>query len=365
MRIGIDARLWNESGVGRYTRNLVQNLTILDKKNQYVLFLGGKEFESLSFPDNFKKVRADLHWHTLSEQLKFPTIINRENLDLMHFPYFSVPIFYNRAYVVTIHDLILHHFPTGQASTHSPMVYGAKLLFYRYIVNRAAQKSKKIITVSRATKREIVEDLKTDENKIVVTYEGIEDDLKDNGDAPLYKDYFLYVGNAYPHKNLDRLLDAFDVFIKTNGKISLVLVGKEDFFYKRLKQRVSDKGMDKRVKFFGEASNKDLANLYSHALGLVMPSLMEGFGLPALEAMANGCLILASDIPSLKEICLDSAMYFNPHDTDSLTKSLKLALRAKKTKAKMIKKGLARVQYFSWEKMAKETLKIYESCIGL
>src|SRR3989338_10313492 len=159
MKIGIDCRLWNETGVGRYTRNLVKEIQILDKENEYVLFVLSKDKQQILKQvqnDNFKAVIADIRWHTLWEQLKFPIILNKENLDLMHFPYFSVPIFYNKSYVVTIHDLILHHFPTGQASTLSLPLYNLKLLGYRFVIKTAAKNARKIITVSNATKKEIV-----------------------------------------------------------------------------------------------------------------------------------------------------------------------------------------------------------------
>ena len=120
MKIGIDIRLWNQTGVGRYIRNLVLNLAEIDKKNGYVLFARSEDFQSIKSEiknPNWKLVKADIKWHSISEQINFPSILNKENLDLVHFPYFSVPIFYNKPYVLTIHDLIIDHFPTGKAST--------------------------------------------------------------------------------------------------------------------------------------------------------------------------------------------------------------------------------------------------------
>ncbi len=180
MRIGIDARLWNESGVGRYTRNLVLQLQEIDKENEYVLFVLDKDKEEILKQvqnDKFSLAKADIHWHTIEEQLKFPQILDEENLDLVHFPYFSVPIFYNRPFVVTIHDLILHHFPTGQASTLPFPFYWVKLFGYRFVIFMTAKKSRKILTVSNATKQEIVDHLGVSSEKIVVTYEGIEASL--------------------------------------------------------------------------------------------------------------------------------------------------------------------------------------------
>src|SRR5882672_11359440 len=125
MRIGIDARLWNETGVGRYIRNLVANLAQIDKTNEYVLFVKtGFKIKDLGFKnDKWKIVETDIHWHTLKEQLLFPAVLNKENLDLMHFPYFSHPIFYNKPFVVTIHDLIMNHSLTGKASTFPYPLY--------------------------------------------------------------------------------------------------------------------------------------------------------------------------------------------------------------------------------------------------
>ncbi len=378
MRIGIDARLWNESGVGRYIRNLIAELAKIDKKNHYVLFFRSKEFTNILLPGkNFEKKLADVQWHTIEEQLRLPSILNKEKLDLVHFPYFSVPIFYARPFVVTIHDLILHHFPTGQASTLFSPLYWAKLLGYKFIIAQAAKRSRKIITVSNATKDEIIDHLGVSESKIVVTHEGIDEQILNSKSQILNKSknskfqipnskFFLYVGNAYPHKNLERLIEAFSRVKSHESRVKLVLVGKEDFFYRRLKEKVQKIGLGESVVFYGEATDEELIGLYKNALALIMPSLMEGFGLPALEAMSNKCLVLASNIPALREICGDAALYFNPFDVGDLTEKLK-AIHSNDTYhySKNIQKGIERAKMFSWEKMAKETLVVYESCIGL
>jgi len=389
MRIGIDCRLWNESGVGRYVRNLVEHLQTIDRENKYVLFVGTKDREEILNQvqnDNFSIVNADIRWHTLEEQLKFPQILYKENLDLVHFPYFSVPIFYSKPFVVTIHDLILHHFPTGLASTLPFYLYRLKLFGYKFVIKRAAQNAEKIITVSNATKNEIVDHLGVPKDKVVVTYEGIETSSKFKVQSSKLqlkaKSYLLYVGNAYPHKNLDRLLEAFrlvchpelgsgsrDSDLRQND-IRLILVGKEDYFYKRLKEKVKKMGLEKSVLFYGEASDEELGNLYKNAKALVMPSFMEGFGLPGLEAMANKCFVLASDIPSLREVYGNAAICFNPYDVNDIKKTMENVcfndLPRRKAGlnhfSQKIEKGLERVKLFSWEKMAKETLKVYECC---
>jgi len=366
MTIGIDARLWSESGVGRYTQNLIYGLSKIDKQNQYVIFL--RKGDNPNLPQNFKKVFTDIHWHTLKEQLMFPKILDKQNLDLMHFPYFSVPIFYNKPFIVTIHDLIYHHFPTGKSSTHSTLVYNFKLLSYKYIIQKAAQKAQKIIAVSNATKQEIISTLKTDKNKITVVAEGVSNDLiTQKAEKSSNGKYFLYVGNAYPHKNLDRLTDAFGYFNKNHPDVKLFLVGKEDVFYKRLKDKIKNRGLEQNVKFEGHVTDIGLSNLYANAIGLIAPSLMEGFGLPVLEAMRNKCLVLSSDIPAFKEILKDNALYFDPKNTEDILKAMEAVYsEGSKNKTKdIIEKAFKLSLEFSWEKMVRETLKVYESCFSL
>lgn len=370
MRIGIDARLWNQTGVGRYIRNLVLNLQKIDLKNNYVLFVKTTDFENVEsqiINPKWKIIKSDINWHTVSEQVRFASILEKEKLDIVHFPYFSVPIFYNRPFVVTIHDLIINHFPTGKASTLAFPIYRMKLMAYKVIIKKAAQKAKKIITVSNATKEEIVDHLKIKENKIEVVYNGVDKGLLDilKTERIIKDPYFLYVGNAYPHKNLERLLLAFFEFLKDNKNVKLVLVGREDYFYNKLKDKFKNMNLKNSIIFYQEINDKELVNLYQNALALIMPSLMEGFGLPAVEAMVNNCLVLASDIPSLREICKDAAIYFNPKDVSDIARNLESINKNPELKEKFVVKGFQRGSNFSWEKSAKEILKIYESCFSL
>lgn len=371
MRIGIDARLWNETGVGRYIRNLVWELQSLDNKNEYVLFVSkGLKIEDLRFKNNnWKVVETNIRWHTVEEQLEFPKILEKEHLDLVHFPYFSVPILYTRPFVITIHDLIINHFPTGKSSTLPSPIYYLKRFGYKFVIKQAAQKAKEVITVSEATKSEIVQHLGVSQDKITVAYEGVEESSKSKeqrAKLPFeFKNYFLYVGNAYPHKNLDRLVEAFLLVCKEFPEINLVLVGKKNYFYDRLEKKVQRLNLEKNIMFTGSVTDEELTSLYHHAQALILPSLMEGFGLPGLEAMQSKCLVLASDIPSFKEIYQDAAVYFDPLAIDSLHATIREVLQNKQTFHPYIQKGEKRAATFSWKKMAEETIKIYESCLSV
>jgi glycosyltransferase involved in cell wall biosynthesis len=361
MRIGIDCRLWNETGVGRYIRNLVLNLQEIDKQNNYVLFVLPKDFEqvkSIIRSPQFIVEAVNIRWHTIKEQIKFPSILNKNNLDLVHFPYFAVPIFYNRPFVVTIHDLIQYHFSSGQASTLPLPVYNLKLLGYKFVLSKACQKAKNIITVSNATKQEITNHLRINPSKISVIYEGIDGNIENSKLKDFSSEkYFLYVGNAYPHKNLKRLLKAF---ISLNSDAKLVLVLKKDNFYNKLKQEVKRLDLSENIIFLQNVSDRELGNLYKKALALILPSLMEGFGLPALEAMANNCLVLVSSIPSFKEVCGDAAIYFDPNDINDIAKKItEVYSNDTYYYSDKKKRGLERAKLFSWKKMARETLMIY------
>lgn len=377
MIIGIDARLWNQTGVGRYIRNLVANLFKIDKKNTYVLFIKredakdiksqishlAKDGESRWVNSNLKIIETDIKWHSIAEQTKFPKLLEKENLDLVHFPYFSLPIFYKKPYVVTIHDLIINHYPTGKASTLFPLLYYLKLFAYKFIIYKASQNAKKIIVPSIATKNEVIDHLKIGDEKITVTPEATDEKISNKLINSKYEipntKYFLYVGNAYPHKNLENLITAFNNFSKDKD-IKLVLVGKKDYFYKRLEQKTNPG----KIIFYGMATDEELSALYKNALSLVMPSLMEGFGLPVLEAMENKCLVICSDIPSLREVAKNSALYFNPKSTQEIEQVMGRVYDGKYEK-NILENAYKLAKDYSWEKMAKQTLDIYESSISL
>lgn len=364
MRIGIDCRLWNQTGVGRYITNLVISLEKIDNKNDYVLFVRKEDVKDIGLKVRnvrWKIVETNINWHSIAEQINFPKVLEKENLDLVHFPYFSLPIFYKKPYVVTIHDLIINHYPSGKASTLFPLLYYLKHIAYKFIIKKASKNAKKIIVPSVATKNEVIEHLKIKNEKIVVTYEASDLATSKNKEQSgnEYGKYFLYVGNAYPHKNLDNLIKAFNNFSKEKN-IKLILVGKKDYFYKRLEQATKSE----KVIFYGPISDGKLSVFYKNAMSLIMPSLMEGFGLPVLEAMENKCLVICSDIPSLREIVKDNALYFNPNSLVQIEEVMDRVYNQKFEKEK-IEKAYKLAKEFSWKKMAQQTLKIYESCIGL
>ncbi len=365
-KIGIDVRLWNETGIGRYIRNLVENLIRTDSGHEYILFACSKDFNDIKRlilkSENFQIIKADIHWHSASEQIEFPSLLNKYNLDLMHFPYFSVPVMYKKPFVVTVHDLIINNFSTGRATTLPRPIYFVKKIGYSYVLKSAIKNSRKILAPSLATKQEILSHYSVPAQKIEVTPEGIDKtilDFKPNIFSEKHP-YFLYVGNAYPHKNVERLIEAFLIFSEKHPEYKLRLVGKKDFFYERLIHKIHNS----KIEFMGYVTDMDLAKLYKNSEATIAPSLMEGFGLTVLEALSLGSIVACSAIPSLQEVAGESAIYFDPEDVLTLTSAMEtVAGMNKGTRDERISAGLTRAGKFSWEKMTKETIDVYESCL--
>lgn len=375
MKIGIDARFFGSigKGLGRYTQKLIENLEKIDNENQYVVFLRKENFDEYQPKNkNFRKVLADYQWYNLSEQIKMPLILNKFNFDLVHFPHFNVPFLYRKKFVVTIHDLILLKFPTVRGTTLNPIFYRIKFWCYKFIIWSAIKKAKKVITVSNFTKKELLKYYKKDlrEEKIIVTYEAGSDlEKKDKNKKVsdveilkkygIIKPYLLYVGNAYPHKNLERTIFSFSD-INQEQKYQLVLVGKIDYFYNRL-QKIVEKKNIKDIVFLGQITDNVLDVIYRQSKAYVFASLYEGFGIPPLEAMSWNVPVISSGHPCMKEILGDSAYFFNGQEKREISQAMEKITMDEVLINNLIKKGLNQIGKYSWEKMATETLKIYNS----
>lgn len=357
-RIGIDGRLWNESGVGRYIRNLVEGIDISKLDDEYVVFLSQENYSSVVFKNSkIRKAVTKARWHTLSEQFVFKKELDRFNFDLVHFPYFSYPAFYQRPFIITIHDLIIDHYPTGLASSLPLPFYQLKHLGYKAIIRSAVKNSKKIIVPTNATKEEIIDHYNADPQKINVIYEGFDPLIAGHDKKNLVsKNYILYVGNAYPHKNLDNLFRAFK-YLRNEMDIDLVCIGRDDFFYRKY-ERENQEG----IFILHNIDDSALFEYYTNARLFVMPSLMEGFGLPALEAMSLSCPVISSGTPALREVLDDAALYFDPKKPIEISRTAEKVLKDGEFSSRLVAKGRERSKKFSWKTCVDKTLNIYESC---
>ena len=367
MRIVIDARMYQESGVGRYIRNLIYNLQKLDSKNEYFILLLQKEYDTLVYHNNFKKILANFRWYGINEQLNLPTILNRIKPDLVHFPHFNVPVFYKGKSVVTIHDLIHQHFQMKRATTLNPLTYKIKQLAYNKVFKNAIFKSQKILAPSNYVKNLLIKKWGVEGDKIRVTYEAVDDNIVEKcqmsnvkcqmllSKRNIKKPYIFYVGNAHPHKNVEGLIKAFLKLKEKYKDLKLVLSGSEHYFWQRVKKEFNQEG----IIYTGYISDEELVALYKNAEMFVMPSFEEGFGIPLLESMVCSCPIVSSDAGALKEVGGDACLYFDPYNNEDMTDKIGKLLKDQSLKNQLIEKGQKRVKQFSWEKLAKQTLKVY------
>lgn len=365
MRIGIDARLYSQTGVGRYIRSIISELSTLDNKNEYIIYLNSNESSLINIKNNkWTKKVINLEWHSLKEQFVMPGILNDDRLDIVHFPYFNVPVFYTGKYILTIHDLIIDHFDTGKASTRAYPLYKLKRFGYKISMTRAIHAAKALIAISQTTKDEIIDHYRVDADSINITYDALDGSFRKIADTrtPLKlfsSPYVLYVGNAYPHKNLNRLIDSFSMISKTKH-YSLVLAGDDPYFYPRLQQYVRRKRMDSEIIFFGYANDSQLFDLYSYCSCLVFPSLMEGFGIPNLEAVYCNKLPVISDIPVFREIWGNDVEYFDPENTSQMAAKILSVLSLSKTEySRKVALGKRHLSGYHWRKTAEKTLAIY------
>jgi len=374
MKIVIDARMYGleNAGIGRYILNLIANLEKIDIENEYYILLRKKYFLDLNFKNpHFHKIDADIQHYSLKEQICLPFILYKIKPDFVHFPHFNLPIFWFGKYVVTIHDLIKHNFKGISSTTRQPWLYWFKFFIYRIIVFGVIKRSQKIITPSFYWQKEIVTQFKLLNSKVEVTYEGVDqkwtdlkfsfNDFQQTLDKyKIKKPFILYVGNLYPHKNVERLIES----IKIN-QINLVIVCARNVFWQRLNKIVKEKGVVEFVNFTGFVTDEELFQLYHESICLAFPSLMEGFGLPGLEAMMAGTPVLASNSSCLPEIYGQAALYFNPYNTRELADKLNLIKNDIKLRERLIILGKRQLKHYNWEKMARETLTVYNQVNSL
>ncbi len=369
MRIGIDVRMWRESGIGRYIRNLVRQLVVLDTQNEYVLFGLDSDRDAILElirvgQRRWKFVSANFRWYSVTEQLGMPTLLNNEHLDLMHFPHFNVPILYSKPFVVTIHDMTHYQFSMQRASTLPPFLYGVKHTAYSFVFEQALRRSKQVLTISQYVKNALIQRFDIADSKLTVSYEAVDDSLSRFASSHINvssSPYFLYVGNAHPHKNLELLLEGFQKFRAAHPEYCLMLVGKKNYFWEQVEQFATERNIVTNVVFKGYVDDSELASLYSHAAAYVFPSLSEGFGLPLLEAMQQECPVISSSATCLPEIAGDAALYFDPLSVDSLVEAMNKIVQDSDVSRQLIERGKKQVQKFNWRDTADATLKIYTS----
>lgn len=365
MNVGFDARLYGifDRGLGRYNFSLLSNLADLDQVNKYWVFGNAERLSNL--PTGWAKIQAPWRVYSVGEQLKLPLLLKKYPLDLVHWPHFNVPFLYSKPFIVTIHDMIMHEFPNERATTLLPFVYRLKWSLYRNVFESAIKRAQAIITVSQATKKTLLEYYPKIKSKISVIYEAPTVDGRQYHNLPrlLENFYLLYVGASYPHKNLILLAKTFRELLFKWPSLRLVLVGRSDFFYERLKKELQAMSINKGIIFWGEATDEALASLYAHASVYITPSLAEGFNLSAVEALSFGCPVVASDLPVHREILGRAALFAKKDQIEDYVKLVGQTLASDASKLAQSGHTASVLSHYSWQIAAQETQQLYQEAL--
>ena len=364
MRIAIDARKLRDYGIGTYIRNLLRHLARLDDRSEYVVICREEDCTFVSeLGENFRAVAERSGSYSVREQFAVPLDLRREGADLFHAPHYVLPALTPCRSVVTIHDCIHLRFPQ----------YLPNRLGYAYARSSlwvAAHRSARVLTVSEASKRDILQYFDVPESKVAVIPNAIDERFSE---APppdevvrvqeryqLYDPFILYAGNIKPHKNLERLIEAFHTLRRGELEhVKLLIIGDEISKYATLRRSVHRYQLHKHVRFFGFVPDATLAILYRLARVFVFPSLYEGFGLPPLEAMASGTPVVTSNVSALPEVVGDAAMLIDPYQPEAIAGAIRRVLTDDRLREDMRERGLARARQFSWDRSVQRVREIY------
>jgi len=371
MKIGINAQLMAgaRAGIGNYIYNLVNALGRVDSINQYLLFVKGMEAGSARAKNQEVIIASPVSsasWaRILWEQFVLPFELKTSDVDIMHFPDYALPVFFDtKPWIITVHDLAFKLFP----ETFSRGKLATKLA----LIGPSLSKAAKIIAVSENTKKDLMDIYNVSSSRIEVIYNGVNLEIYKPLDTETVKEelgakfnlkpgYILYVGTLEPRKNIVNVVKAFKE-LKDHYHIpqQLVIGGSKGWLYQEIFRSVNEYGLAGEVVFTGYVPEGDLPLLYNGAGVFVYPSLYEGFGLPPLEAMACGTPVVTSNVSSLPEVVGDAGLLVEPRDSLALADAIHRVLNNPELAAELSAKGVGRARLFTWEEAARKTLTVYE-----
>jgi glycosyltransferase involved in cell wall biosynthesis len=371
MRVALDIRRAGDFGIGTYLRNILEQLARQDDGAEYLLIGARRHFDEVGpLPENFTWLPYDAEPGSLRTHLHLPIVLENHRVDLLHMPWFYAPAIVPCRLVITMHDLTEIAAPSVGTS---PVVRSGRLWFAR----RALERADRILAVSESAKRELERVFGVPGSKIEVIYNAVDErflsePLPADADRILERHavsgpYILYAGNVRPQKNLARLIEAFAVVkdeLKGDselGNLKLLVIGDSLAPHPDLRRAVVRTRLREDVRFLGFVPFATLRAFYAKARAFVFPSLYEGFGLPPLEAMANGTPVLASDASAMPEILGDAALFVNAENVFDLARGIRQILTEEVLREALIRRGYALVHRYSWERSAAQVRAAYES----
>lgn len=359
--IVIDARIIN-STTGTYVERLLHYLQKIDTNNRYTVLIPSKDKNFWKpYAKNFTARCADFDDYSFAEQTGFKKFLDELSADLVHFCMPQQPVLYTGKKVTTFHDLTLLRVYN---SDKNYFIFKAKQLVGRFVFKKVARDSDRVIVPTEYTKQDLIKFANISPDKVHVTYEAadIGQFEKIPYDVP-FKRFLINVGNHSDYKNCVRLAEAHQKLLEKHPDLGLVFVNAATDAVKANEKLFNERGY-KNIHFTNKAMKGERDYLYTKATAYVTPSLFEGFGLGALEAMGFGLPVLASTATCLPEVYADGALYFDPLNVDDMAEKIDTVLSDEKLRQDLIQRGLARHKGFSWETMAKQTLAVYENALA-
>ena len=366
MRIGIDARLVEWPGVGRYINELVKNLVQITNNHEFVIYYNSDlsiTRYGIQSP-NVTNIVFPAPVFSIKEQIYWPFQIKKDRLSVFHSPHYAIPLICSSPRIVTIHDVIGFRYPQHLFSLMAKT-------YYQWMTRFALKYSAAIIASSKFTKREIIDIFSIKEEKVQVVYLGVnEASFREQKDGIfrlekeiLPKDYFLYLGTKKPWKNLDLLLNGYKQFLDAGYSTKLILAGKDAKHQQDISSKIETLQLNDFVKDVGEVDEQDLPALYQNAAAFIFPSYYEGFGLPILEAMSLGTPVVASNAASIPEVVGAAGILIDPNCADELKDAMVAIVCQEELRNKLKELGSENVKRFDWLTCAKEMMKVYEQHI--
>ncbi len=363
--IVIDAR-GRQSSSGRYIDRLIEHLQQLDNENRYTVLLKPRD-DWQPTATNFTAVSCSFRSFSFNilDQLTFARYLKRLKPDLVHFwmtP--QEPVFYNGKRVTTTHDLTMLKYV--RAGKLPEWLHQLRMIGYRWLLKTSLKKANHIFVPTEFVRQDVSRYLPGVADKITVTLEASEPPLAVEAKKPnieKLEKFILYVGSAFPHKNLDTLIKSFEILHTSQSELKLVLAGKREHYYDQLKKTTDQSPAGSNIVFAGFVSDAELKWLYQNAETYVFPSLSEGFGLPGLEAMVHGCPVVSSNATCLPEVYGDAAVYFDPTDSEDMANKIKMVLDDASLRSKLIALGSKQAAKYSWRRMAEQTLEVYKKVL--
>lgn len=366
MHIGIDTRLtyYRTGGISTYMRRLVTALEVLDTQNHYTIFQSRKA--NMPASNRFQSAKLWTPCHHRIERLALSLELARFRLDVLHSPDFIPPIRGAKHHIITVHDLTFLHYP--QHLTQDARRY------YNNQISRAVNQATHILADSKATKTDLVTMLDVPPEKITVHMLGVDERFRPMNQEALLAtqakfdlpdDYILFVGTFEPRKNILGLLEAYRLLLQDLPDAPpIVLVGKQGWLFDKTMLKIKELDLGNHIFWRQNIDDSDLPAIYGLAAVLVLPSFYEGFGFPALEAMACGTVPIVSNRSSLPEVVGDVGMQFDPDDRIAIKNALYHALSDLEWRQIHRQQGLERAKTFKWSTTAEIVLKVYHAAGG-